>query len=117
MNAVKRTSFLALVPAILLTMLAVSRAQQSSAAQAALSEADLLKLVELQVRDRVILAKVEKVGISFPADADAIERLKKAGTSSSVLAAVRKSGETRSAAAGKAVTYQDLKKLLELGID
>jgi WD40 repeat protein len=55
-----------------------------------LSEADLLKLIELQIREKAIIARVEKAGVDFKMDDAVIERLKKAGASEAVLAAVRK---------------------------
>lgn len=81
-----------------------------------LSEADLTKLVELKIDDAVITAKVEKAGLDFKPDAEALERLRKAGASETVLAAVRKAAPAP-APTGAPVTYQDVLKLLQLGID
>jgi WD40 repeat protein len=57
---------------------------------APLSEADLLKLVELQISDPAVITRVEKAGVSFKVDDAVIERLKKAGASDAILASVRK---------------------------
>jgi hypothetical protein len=76
-----------------------------------LSEADLLKLVELMLDDDVIVARVEKVGVSFTVDDGAIERLRQGKASAAVLAAVRKAGKS-----APVITYQSVLKLVELGI-
>jgi hypothetical protein len=55
-----------------------------------LSEADLLKLVELQISDQAIVARVEKAGVGFRVDDAVVGRLKKAGASDVVLESVRK---------------------------
>jgi Mg-chelatase subunit ChlD len=83
-----------------------------------LSEANLTKLIELQIDDDVIAAKLKKAGIDFVADPAAIERLKKSGAAESVLNAVREAGARGSLpAGGKAISYQDVVKLLQLGLD
>jgi len=89
-----------------------------------LSEQDLSKLVELQIDPGVIAGKIEKDGISFPADEAAVDRLKKAGASDAVLDAVKKAGAAKPgagaggpSATGVVITYADITKLLELGID
>jgi WD40 repeat protein len=55
-----------------------------------LSEADLLKLVELQISNQAVVARVEKAGVAFKVDDVVVERLKKAGASDEVLATLRK---------------------------
>jgi WD40 repeat protein len=59
---------------------------------ARLSEADLLKLVELQISDQAIIARVEKAGLDFKVNEAVIERLKKAGASNAIVAAVSHGG-------------------------
>jgi Mg-chelatase subunit ChlD len=107
-----------LVGAVLLVLglaaLAPARAQAPGSKP--LSEADVLKLVELGLDDEVIVARLGRAGLSFAADDAAVERLKKAGASAAVLAAVRKAGAGNPGAPGPAVTYADVLKLLELGI-
>jgi hypothetical protein len=78
---------------------------------AAVSEADVRKLVELGLEDQVIIARVEKAGLGFTADEAALERLKRAGASAAVLATVRRAG-----GAAPVITYQDVLNLLKLGI-
>ena len=51
-----------------------------------LTEADLIKRLELALDDDLILAEVGKKGLAFPVDAAAAARLKKAGTSDRLLA-------------------------------
>jgi WD40 repeat protein len=55
-----------------------------------LNEADLLKLVELQISDQAIIARVEQAGLEFKVDDAVIERLKKAGASDTVLGVLQK---------------------------
>jgi hypothetical protein len=54
-----------------------------------LSEAALVKLAKSDIEDEVIVALVKKRGISFEADAAAVKRLRKAGVSDAVLAALK----------------------------
>ena len=58
-----------------------------------LGEADLLKLVELKIPDEVIVNRVKDGGVSFPAEKAIVDRLKKAGASDAVLAAVGKAAK------------------------
>jgi HEAT repeat protein len=85
----------------------------------ALTEADVLKLLDLQIGDKAITTQLGKRGVAFAVDDAVLERLKKAGASEEVLAAVKKAGDTKkpAGAGGKAITYQDLLRLLELGLD
>jgi WD40 repeat protein len=55
-----------------------------------LSEADVLRLIELQKEEAAILARLDKAGVGFTVDDAVIERLRKAGASPAVLAALRK---------------------------
>lgn len=83
-----------------------------------LGEKDLVSLIDLQIDDAAIVAKISKGGLAFEADDAVLERLKKSGASDALLKAVRAaaSAEKRTAP-GHAVTYQDVLKLLSLGID
>src|SRR5215207_9598896 len=54
-----------------------------------ITEIDLLKLIELKIPDEVIAKRVE-TGVEFPADEAIFTRLKKAGASDTVVAAVKK---------------------------
>jgi len=55
-----------------------------------LSEADLLKWIEVKIPDNVIVDRVNAIGVNFAADKAILDRLKKAGASKEVLAAVGK---------------------------
>src|SRR5262245_22363922 len=54
-----------------------------------LTEADVLKLIELQRQTQMILARLKKAGVGFKVDDAVIERLRKAGASGEVLAALK----------------------------
>lgn len=54
-----------------------------------LSEADLVKLLELQPDEQVVLGRIEKQGLDFKVDDAARERLKKAGAPPAVLLALQ----------------------------
>jgi WD40 repeat protein len=54
-----------------------------------LTEADVLRLIELQKEEDAILARLEKAGVGFTVDDAVVERLRKAGASPGVLAALR----------------------------
>jgi len=86
-----------------------------------LSEADLVKLVELGIDGPVIVAKVKKDGIAFNVDEAVLNRLKAGGASREVLESVQQESRTKpndqGAVPAKAVSYQDVLKLLELGLD
>jgi hypothetical protein len=77
-----------------------------------LTEADVLKLIELGLDDDTVVATLAKRGLSFTPDEDALERLKKGGVSAAVRAAVRKAG-----ASGQVVTYQDVLAMVKLGVE
>jgi hypothetical protein len=57
-----------------------------------LSEADVLRLVELAIDDAAVVARLHKGGVDFKVDDAVIGRLKKAGASEKVLAALQKPG-------------------------
>jgi WD40 repeat protein len=69
-----------------------------------LSEADLLKLVELQISDRAIIARMDRGGVDFKVDDAVLERLRKAGASDAVLNALRKGPEKATALTGATTT-------------
>src|SRR3954447_3761514 len=106
MWALKRLSRPSLLLAFMLGVWAAVQAQQTRP----LGEADLIKLVELQIGDDVVVARVEKSGMAFSADVAALERLRRAGASAAVLAAVRKAGGP-----ADAITYQGILRLLRQG--
>ena len=104
----------------LVVLLLLSAASDSARAQGnrPLNEANLTKLVELQVEDEAIASKLKKEGVNFVVDDAAIGRLKKAGASDAVIAAVRSAGATaKPTNPTRAITYQDVVKLLQLGLD
>ncbi len=88
----------------------------ADAAKKPLQEADLNKLIELQIDDVTISSKVNANGLNV--DNAALERLKKVGASDVVIAAVRyKSRQDEPAAApAGAITYENICQLLQLGI-
>jgi predicted NACHT family NTPase len=55
-----------------------------------LSEADVLRLIELQKEEGAILARLDRAGVGFTVDDALLERFKKAGASPAVLAALRR---------------------------
>jgi hypothetical protein len=90
-----------------------------NASAAPLGEKDLIKLIELDLGEQAIITKLQKDGIDFKVDDAATARLKTAGASGAVLEAVRKAGEAKPSATGggKPVTYADVLKLVQLGIE
>lgn len=64
-----------------------------------LGEVDLLKLVELNIPDEVIVKRVAEGGVTFPKEDAILTRLKKAGASEAVLAAVTKAAKPAAAVA------------------
>ncbi len=54
-----------------------------------LSEADVLKWIEVKIPDDVIIDRVKAIGVDFANDESIMKRLRKAGASDAVLAAVR----------------------------
>jgi hypothetical protein len=80
----------------LVGVLAVSAAawgQDSRPMPKPLSEADVLKLVELQIDDGCIIGRVQKTGPDFKVDEVVVARLRKAGASDAVIEAL-KAGKT-----------------------
>jgi hypothetical protein len=82
-----------LLPALLFSLLALARADSPKP----LSEADLVKLIELQIDDQAVVARLEKGGVSFKVDSAAVTRLEKAGASAAVVAALQKLAEPKKA--------------------
>ena len=81
------------------------------------SEAELLKLVEL-VGEQAVLKSLAKQGINFDVNDVVLGRLKAAGASDRVLEAVKKYAKPKKPVVkGKAVTFADVLKLVELGVD
>jgi hypothetical protein len=54
-----------------------------------LKEADVLKLIELQIRDDAIIERIAQTGLAFKIDDSVLERFQRAGASDSVLTALR----------------------------
>lgn len=103
---------LAACAVVVLATLAVAQAQKK------LAEKDIANLIELGIDDAAIVSRIEKGGLAFEADEAAVARLKEAGASEDVLNAVQAAGKSRRpAAGGQTVTYDDVLKLVELGID
>jgi hypothetical protein len=99
---------------------ATAQAQLTKATKP-LSEPNLTKLVELQVDDAVIVAKLKAQGVDFTADSAVVDRLKKAGASGEVLDALRAATVTSAAVNASSrpspITYNDVLQLLQLGLD
>ncbi|HUQ69748.1 MAG TPA: hypothetical protein VM165_09505, partial [Planctomycetaceae bacterium] len=111
--SVQRLCFVALCAC---GILALSRF--GTAADPPLDEEAIVSLIELQIDDEAIIARVKKAGLAFAPDDAALERLTDAGASEAVIQALRKAGAAnKPKAEGKAITFQDVMKLLELGID
>jgi hypothetical protein len=63
-----------------------------------MSEADLIKLAKADLEDEVLIGLVKKRGLSFKPDAAALKRLKEAGVSAAVLAAIQQPKDDAKAA-------------------
>jgi hypothetical protein len=107
--------------AVLTSVCVMPCSAQGRQAARPLSEKTLSDLVGLRIDEGAIVAKVKQEGIAFTPDASIIDRLKKAGASDTLLDAVRSApNPSRNAiqtAHQPAITYQDVLKLLELGLD
>jgi sugar lactone lactonase YvrE len=87
----KRVIGLLATLALLLTCLGSARGEDQKPPKGRpLTEADVLRLIELQKEEEAILARLDKAGVGFTVDDALIERLKNAGASPAVLAALRK---------------------------
>jgi len=83
------------------------------------SEQDVTAMLSLGLDAEAIVARVKKAGIAFEASDAALDKLKAAGATEAVLAAVKAEGaKGKSAApAAGAVTYDQVLQMLSLGID
>ncbi len=81
-----------------------------------LSEANLTKLIELRIEDDAIAGKLRTAGVAFAIDDALIKRLKEAGASDTVIAATRTAARPQGTSTDKPVTYQDVLKLVQLGL-
>lgn len=81
-----------------------------------LAEADVVKLLELGIDEQAIVARIEKSGVAFAADAEVLDRLKTAGASDAVLEAVKKGTKSKPTPGAAPVTYEDVLQLVTLGI-
>jgi hypothetical protein len=75
----------------------VARAGDDPKGKEPLSEAALIKLAKADIEDDVIVALVKSRGIGFKTDEATMKRLRKAGVSATVLAALPKTGEDKPA--------------------
>ncbi len=80
-----------LVPWLTLCLVFVAAGNAVYAGKA-LSENDLKRLVEMQISDDAVVAKIQKDGLAFALDQEARARLREAGASEKVLAAAEKTG-------------------------
>jgi HEAT repeat protein len=78
-----------LLAVVLLAGLPVHGLAETPSKPKPVSEADVLKLIELQRQTEAILARLSKAGVDFPVTDAVLERLRKAGASEKVLAALR----------------------------
>src|SRR5262245_41666792 len=99
--------------ALLVGATSLAVAQTQKAAQP-LTEEQVARMVELKLKDAVVVSAIEKRGVAFTVDGAAIERLKSAKVPDAVLDAIRKAGTPKSQA--KPVTYQDVVDLLTSGV-
>ncbi|MDZ4689619.1 MAG: VWA domain-containing protein [Planctomycetaceae bacterium] len=108
-------SHLVVVSVVLLGTLALATV---SAQEKSLGLADLISLIELQIDDDAIVAKLKKGGLAAALDDAALAKLKAAGASEALLKAVQDAAKTRKpAATGAAITFPDIVKLVSLNID
>lgn len=99
-------------------LLVLAAAAVGGAQDKPLAEKDIVSLIELQIDEAAIVGKLQKGGLSFSVDDAALARLKDAGATEAILKAVQAAGARKPAAPGVApVTYPDVLKLVELGID
>ncbi len=99
-------------PALVLTLIAGIISLRAGQNTKPLSESDLIKRLKVLDEDEV-LTLVKERGIAFTADAAVLGRLKDAGASAKVLAAVRQAAANRP---GNAIEYGGLLKLLKDGV-
>lgn len=82
-----------LVALCVVGLLVASRA--AMAADPPLAEEAIVSLIELQIDDDDIIAKVKKAGLAFAPDDEALQRLTDAGASEAVIEALRKAGSVK----------------------
>ena len=90
----------------------------STAAAKPLTEKGLTAMVADGPGDEKIVAKLKRDGVGFEVNADVLERLKQAGASDAVLAAVAEAGNSPAAAGGgQLITFDAVLELLDNGWD
>src|SRR5262245_21411629 len=96
----------------------LSASRFAASADKALDEKSSVSLIELKIDADAIIARVKKAGLAFAPDEAALKRLADVGASKAVLQALREAGSAKTPTGGeKAITFEDIVKLLELGID
>jgi Mg-chelatase subunit ChlD len=100
-----------------LILLAITVVDVTCAADQPLSEKNVANFIELQIEDDAIIARIKKAGVAFAGDEEAIARLKEAGASDAVLAAIRSLADVTKPAAKGAITYDNILNLLEGGLE
>lgn len=82
-----------------------------------LTEADLVRLIQLGIGERVIVEKIEKDGVAFPLDPETLKRLGEAGATATIQAALQKPSQPVPAVAPAApITHDDVLGLLKQGL-
>src|SRR3972149_2736904 len=87
-----------------------------------LSEEDLTSLLKLGIDEETIVTRVQKGGLSFAVDDATVDRLKTAGATDAVVKALQDAAKSKPkkpapTPGASAITYQDMLKLLQLGLD
>lgn len=115
MPSQKRAGWLAFL--MVIAPLAIGLSANAQPGAQPLAEDKILRMLELRIKPEVIATMVQKQGLSFTADAPALDRLKQANVPEVVLEAVRKAGAAKpSEPTVKPVSYQDILELLRLGV-
>ena len=112
MERINRGLFLGMVVLVAVAVGGLARAQDKP-----LAEKDIVSLIELQIDEAAIVAKLQKGGVNFAADDAALARLKEAGATDAVVKAVQAAASKKAAPGAAPVTYPDVLKLLALGIE
>jgi len=88
-----------------------------AAADDPISEEDIVSLIDLQIKDQVIITRIREAGLAFTADEQALKRLANKGASEELVKAVREAGTKRPADnPPTAITYANVLKLLKLKV-
>jgi len=85
-----------------------------------LGEDDLTTLLTLGIDEETIVTRIQKGGLSFTVDDATVDRLKSAGATDVVVKALQESAKSKKPATKSdkpAITYEDVLKLLQLGLD